>query len=97
MEPIENKKQEHTALWKEARWGVIIFCIIHFLFGAFTGNNKIAAPVFINYLVSAWYIKRQIAQDKTMQNLLVMGLCVSGVIFLIQLVLGILFVQIATK
>ena len=84
IEKINNDKK----LWKAARNGVIVFCVIHFLFEILTGNKVAILPVLFNYGISDWYIKSQIAKGKEMKNLLLMGLSVSGVVFLIRLVLG---------
>ena len=98
MELKEIKNPDHETMWKAARWGVIIFCVIHFLFEILTGNSKSAAlPVFFNFWVSGWYIKGQIAKGKQMKNLLLMGLSVSGVVFLIRLALGTVFYLLMTK
>jgi hypothetical protein len=95
FEPIKEEKidtekiNNDKKLWKVARNGVIIFCVIHFLFEILTGNNKsLALPVLFNFWMSRWYIQSQISKGKEMKNLLLMGLYVSGVVFLIRLVLG---------
>jgi hypothetical protein len=89
MYQTEIKNPNHDTMWKTARIGVIIFCIIHFLFEIVTGNNKAAAlPVMVNFWLSAWYIKRQIEKGKIIKRFVLMGLAVSGVVFLIRLVLG---------
>jgi hypothetical protein len=96
LEKIQNPN--HDMMWKAARWGVIIFCIIHFLFEILTGNNKAAAlPVIFNFWVSAWYIKGQIAKGKEMNNLLLMGLSVSGAVFLTRLTIGTVLYLYTTK
>jgi hypothetical protein len=89
MELDQIKNSNHDTLWKTARWGVLLFCFIHLVFELFCGNPKTAVlPVFFNFWISAWYIKRQIKKGKEMDNLVVMGLAVSGVVFLIRLVLA---------
>ena len=76
-------------MWKSARIGVIIFCVIHFFFEVYTGNPESAGlPVFVNYIISQWYIKRQIAKGQEINNLLLTGLSVAGVVFCIRLILG---------
>jgi hypothetical protein len=92
-EKINNDKK----LWKAARWGVIIFCVIHTFFEVLAGNNVAVLPVIINYGISEWYIKSQIAKGKGIKNLILMGLSVSGVVFLIRLVLGTVWILISTK
>ncbi len=87
MELDQIKNTDHDTLWKTARWGVFLFCFMHLVFELLCGNFKTAVwPVVFNFWISAWYIKRQIKKGKEMDNLVVMGLAVSGVVFLIRLV-----------
>jgi hypothetical protein len=89
MEFKSFKSIENDKLWKEARWGVIIFCIAHLIYEGLTGNTKSAAfPVVINFFLSSWYIKSRIEKGKILKNPLLTGLTVSGVIFLVRLAFG---------
>ena len=97
MELKEIKNQNQKTKWKTARWGVIIFSVFHFLFEATMGNSRAGLPVMINYLISAWYIERQIAKGKEMKNLLLMGLFVSCVVFIIRVALWPIFNLLLTK
>jgi hypothetical protein len=92
-----EKRNNDKILWKAARWGVIIFCVIHTFYEILTGSKVAALPVIFNYGISEWYIKSQIAKGKEMKNLLLMGLFVSCVVFLIRLVLAIVWFLISTK
>lgn len=97
-EVIPEKILNNKDKWKKVRTGVIIFCIIHFIFELLTGNEKSAiVPVFINYMVSAWYIKDQISIGKESKNLFMMGLSVSSIVFLLRVVLGFGLVYLMTK
>lgn len=97
-EVIPEKILTNKDKWKKARTAVITFCVIHFVFELLVGNQKSAAiPVFVNYMVSAWYIKDQISLRKEGENLFTMGLTVSCVVFLIRLVLGFGFTYLMTK
>jgi hypothetical protein len=96
IEKIKNP--DHELMWKSARWGVIIFCVIHLVFENAKGNYQNAAlPVIFNYFISGWYIRREIAKGKEIKNLLLMGLSVSCVVFLIRLALGVVFTVFMTK
>ena len=89
MQTTEFRNPNNDIKWKSARWGVIIFCIIHLFLEVLLGNSKSAAlPVMFNFWISGWYIKEQIAKGKEIKNLLLMGFGVSGVVFLIRIVLG---------
>lgn len=95
---MELKNPNHEIKWKAARWGVIIFCVIHFLFENLSGNSSFAAlPVVFNFWISSEYIKKQIAKGKEIKNLLLLGLSVSCVVFLIRLVLGTIYYLLMTK
>lgn len=97
-EVIPEKELNNKDKWKTARTGVIIFCVIHFIFELLTGNQKSAIfPVFFNYMVSAWYIKEQISVSKESKNLFMMGITISCVVFLIRLLLGFGVVYLMTK
>lgn len=98
MQLKEINNPNHDKMWNKARLGVIIFCVIHFLFEIVIGNTKTAAlPVMFNFWISGWYIKRQIAEGKEIKNLLLVGLSVSSVVFLIRLTLGTAFYLSVTK
>lgn len=97
MELNEIKNPNHKKMWKTARWGVIIFSLIHFLLEVMIGNKIAGLPVMINYSISAWYIERQIAKGKEMKYLFFMGLSVSFVVFLIRIVLGNVFTLLMIK
>ena len=75
--------------WKEARIGIIIFCVLHFIFETATGNTKLIGPMILfNYFISAAYIQSQIKKNVEKTNFLQYGLIVSGIVFLIRLTLG---------
>lgn len=98
METRIPNKQETEELWKAARWGVIIFCVLHFLFEIAMDNSKAAAiSVMFNFWFSKWYINGQIEKGKLSKNMLLWGLSVAGVVFIIRLVLGIIFTYFMTK
>ena len=87
---LESNNKSNQELWKAARTGVILFCVIHFLFEIAAGNIRTAMfPVIINYTISQWYIEKKIVQGKVMDNLLLMGFYISCVVFLIRIALGV--------
>ena len=87
-----NEKTEQTdpiVNWKDARNGIIIFCVIHFIFEIASWNSSaVGAPVFFNYMISRWYVNRQIEKGKRQESFLLYGLMVSGVVFVLRLILG---------
>lgn len=94
MELNNENKQNHEVLWKDARKGLIVFCLVHFIFEIILGNNKSAlVPVLFNYWISSWYIKAKIEKREKIKNLFLFGLSVSGIVFLIRLILGTIIVS----
>lgn len=86
---VNAEQTDPIANWKEARNGIIIFCVIHFIFEIASGNlSAIGAPVFFNYIISRWYINKQIEKGKRQESFLIYGLMVSGVVFVLRLILG---------
>lgn len=89
MGKTEFRNPNNDIKWRSARWGVILFCIIHIFLEVLLGNSKSAAlPVMFNFWISGWYLKAQIANEKEIKNLFLFGFGVSGVVFLIRLALG---------
>jgi hypothetical protein len=85
----KNVQTDPILNWKEARNGIIIFCIIHFIFEIASGNFSVVGPtVFFNYLISRWYINKQIEKGKSHESFLLLGLMVSGVVFVLRTILG---------
>lgn len=92
MELKEIKNLQHEALWKLARWGVIIFCIIQAFLELLAGSNRVVLwHLFITYGLARWYIKRQIANGKDLKYPILSGLLVSSVVFMIFVAIGIAY------
>jgi len=84
--PKNNNPEIH---WKDARNGILIFCVIHFIFEVASGNPKFIGPmIFADFFISKWFIQRQINKGIEQNNFLQYGLMVSGIVFLIRLSLG---------
>ena len=78
--------------WKIARWGIVAFCFVHWIFEIGTGNEKFMfLPVIANYLISAWFIKNRIRKGKFVERPFIVGLSVSCTVFLIRLVLSVVY------
>ena len=82
----KNPQQEQN--WKTARKGVLIFCAIHILFELLTGNMAFTMSVFGNYIISTEYLKNQIFKEKLKEDFLLAGLTISGLVFLIRVLIG---------
>ena len=88
----KTQSLDDASKWKAARWGVIVFCVIHYFFEISMGKIELAiVPVLVNFWISAKYIKWQISKGKDAHNPFLTGLSVSGVVFLIRLVLYLAF------
>ena len=92
----ESSESNSIINWKDARNGIIIFCVIHFVFEIATGNYKsLALPVIFNFIISRWFIRRQIEKGIKQNSSLLYGLMVSSVVFAIRLILGLTVTLIA--
>lgn len=86
---IEDVQTDPILNWKEARNGILIFCVIHFIFEIASGNTTaVGAPVFFNYFISRWYINRQIEKGIKQDSFLLYGITIAGIVFIIRLILG---------
>lgn len=92
---MEDKvKDDQKAKWKKARTGLIIFAVIHLFFEVIMSDvmgqdsSRAGVPVGVNFLISRWIIKSQLSKGKEFQNMILMGLTVSTVVFAIRLILG---------
>jgi hypothetical protein len=102
IEKIEADKK----MWRTARWGVIIICVVHMFVsliaqGATGAESNTARftglPILFNFWFASWYIKDRIAKGKAEENLMLMGIKVAAVVFLIQVVLGAILISILMK
>ena len=107
MSELENvdKKKENSIKWGKARWGVILICFIHLMVsglasGAEPGSAQsklVILPVFFNYWIASLYINHRIEKGKEEQNLFMMGVKAAGVVFIVQVVLGAIYLSIIMK
>lgn len=65
---------------------------MHIVFELLTGNVAYTMSVFGNYIISTEYIKNQIFKEKLTDNFFMAGLSISGIVFLIRVLVGILIV-----
>ena len=97
-EEYELRLKRYNSEIKKSRYGVLIFCLIHFIFEIFSGNSKGAGPlIIINFYISMWYIKHKLQKKTNYNNLLLFGLFVASIVFLIRLLLGIIVFYFITK
>ena len=84
-----NNNNNPELRWEDARNGIIIFCVIHFIFEASMGNFKLIGPtLFFNFIISKWYVQWKINKGLEKNNYLLYGLMVSGIVFMIRVILG---------
>ena len=98
---IDNHKVEaDKKMWQTARWGVIIICVVHLFvsliaLGASGAEPNTARftglPILFNYWIASWYIQDRIAKGKAHDNLMMMCVKVAGIVFILQVVLGVIF------
>jgi len=83
---------EQLLIWKEARWGILTFCFVHFVFEIATGNEStFAILIFVNYLISSSFVKNKIRAGKFINQTFLKALMVSCVVFLVRLSIGMIY------
>lgn len=83
-------------LWKSAKWGIMIFCIILFVYELVSKNySSVAFVILLNYFVAVFIVKRLIAQGKIFGHPFVFGLFVSAMLLVVRFVLEMVFQAVA--
>jgi hypothetical protein len=71
--------------WKTAKWGVMAFCIILFMYEIISKNyNSVALVVLLNYFIAVWIVKALLAKGKTIGHPFVFGVFVSAMILIVR-------------
>lgn len=79
-------------IWKTAKWGIMAFCVILFLYEILSKNyNSVAVVVLLNYFLAVWIVKRLIAKGRTFGHPFVFGLFVSAMILVVRFSLEMVF------
>jgi hypothetical protein len=77
LDPVES--------WKTAKWGVMAFCIILFMYEIISKNyNSVALVVLLNYFIAVWVVKALLAKGKTIGHPFVLGIFVSAMILIVR-------------
>jgi len=77
IDPVES--------WKTAKWGIMAFCIILFVYEIISENyNSVALVVLLNYFIAVWIVKALLAKGKTMGHPFVLGIFVSAMILIVR-------------
>lgn len=77
LDPVES--------WKTAKWGIMAFCIILFIYEIISRNyNSVALVVLLNYFVAVWIVKVLLARGKTIGHPFVLGVFVSAMILIVR-------------
>lgn len=72
-------------LWKSAKWGIMIFCVLLFIYELVSKNYmSVALVVLLNYFLAGYIVKRLIAQGKTFGHPFVFGLFVSAMLLIVR-------------
>lgn len=81
----------YKRLFADSRKGILIFCVLHFIFEIIVGNKNMIWPVLINYLISDWYVRTEIKKNKVYKIQWLHGIVVAFIVFLIRVVIGAIF------
>jgi hypothetical protein len=73
------------ALWKSARWGIMAFCIILFMYELVSKNySGVAFVILLNFFAGGFIVKKLIAQGRTFGHPFVFGLFVSAMLLVVR-------------
>lgn len=73
------------ALWKSAKWGILAFCIILFIYELVAKNySGVAFVILLNFFAGGFIVKRLIAQGRTFGHPFVFGLFVSAMLLVVR-------------
>lgn len=94
----ESESKRKNKLWKDTRVGLFIFMGIHLIIevifseGVGTSQPNPGVSVGINYVISRYFIKKNIfKKNKIIDNPLMYGIGISLIVFCFRLLLGVLF------
>lgn len=73
------------ALWKSAKWGIMAFCIILFVYELIAKNySGVAFVILLNFFAGGFIVKKLIAQGRTFGHPFVFGLFVSAMLLVVR-------------
>ncbi len=79
-------------LWNSAKWGIMIFCVLLFVYELISQNYfSVALVVLLNYFLATFIVKRLIAQGKTFGHPFVFGLFVSAMLLIVRFTFEMVF------
>ncbi len=85
-------KLSDAEIWKSAKWGIMAFCVILFLYEILSKNYySVAVVVLLNYFLAFWIVKTLIAKGRTFGHPFVFGLFVSAMILIVRFTLEMVF------
>lgn len=92
----ENLKAKKNMLWKQSRVGLFIFMMPHLFFEILfsenslsTGQPNFSLPIVINFMISRYFIKRNIfKRNKIIDNPIMYGIGISLIVFCVRIFLG---------
>ena len=73
------------ALWKSAKWGILVFCVILFFYEVVSKNySGIAFVILLNFFAGGYIVKKLIASGRTFGHPFVFGLFVSAMLLVVR-------------
>lgn len=79
-------------LWKSAKWGIMSFCIILFIYELVSKNySGVAFVVLLNFFAGGFIVKKLIAEGKTFGHPFVFGLFVSAMLLVVRFTLEMVY------
>lgn len=83
-------------IWKSAKWGIMIFCVLLFVYELSSKNYKsVALVILLNYFAAGFLVKKLILQGKTFGHPFVFGLFVSAMLLIVRFTFEMVYQAIA--
>jgi hypothetical protein len=94
MEPQKVVNEDHNKLWKQARIGLIIGCLVHYFIMIIVKDtthlspSTSGAPAILSFFICRWFIRYRIEKNGQLKLSPLFGFSCAMVVFGIQLIIG---------
>lgn len=83
-------------IWKSAKWGIMIFCVVLFVYELISKNySSVALVILLNYFAAGFIVRKLILQGKTFGHPFVFGLFVSAMLLIVRFTLEMVYQAVA--
>ncbi|GGC58098.1 hypothetical protein GCM10011387_09750 [Pedobacter quisquiliarum] len=79
-------------IWKSAKWGIMIFCVLLFVYELISKNySSVVFVILLNYFIAGFIVRKLILQGKTFGHPFVFGLFVSAMLLIVRFTLEMVY------